>query len=708
MEFEFLANSISFLAKIAIDFSRIRASLASFSCPPRLLRIGIMSHRFSCFLVFALLLFSSTVTVFAEDLTCLPTEEGGTQQKVTWYGHMSQQVTELMKQRSERVEKLKTLAEVRDYQTKLRTQIIQQLGGFPERTPLNAKLVSTIDQPTYQIELIHFESQPGHRVTGNLYVPKGAGPFPAVIVSSGHSRTGKTADYNQRFGIAMAENGIMALCYDPIGQGERSQIVTPDGKPQFEATTEEHFLVGSGSILVGRNTATYRIWDAMRALDYLESRPDVNRERLGMMGCSGGGTLTSYVMALDDRVYCAAPACYLTTFEHLVQTLGPQDSEQNIFAQLKLGIDQCDYVLLRAPKPTLISATTEDFFGISGTWVNYRQNKRIYTRLGFSERLEIVEADGTHGVQPENLSAIVHWMKRWLLNSNAQQATPIKPFAEYATLPEDKLLVTPKGQVLLDQGERSVFDLNFEIAERLREPSLRTQNLVEIQTTIRKELEIPTADSLKIQSNRAGKVQRDGYHIDKLVIHSSDNFPLPALTFHPVDPSDSAYLYLSDGGKTTDSQAAGPIEKIVDEGYVVVTVDLRGQGETADGTPHPRLGDWRTFYLAYLLGDSVVAAHTRDIISSAKWIANYQSEKPREVHLIANGQTAVAAMHAVILEPELFTSVEFRNAPEAWLPMVRSAASAHPITTTIHGILNHYDLTDLRELIPKEKLRIQR
>lgn len=641
----------------------------------------------------------------AEDLTCLPSEEGGPQQKITWYGQMSQQVSDLMKQRGQRVEKLKTLDEVRKYQTLLRSQIIEQLGGFPERTALNAQVRSTIELPNYRIELLHFESQPGHRVTGNLYVPKGTGPFPAVIVSSGHSRTGKTADYNQRFGIAMAENGIMALCYDPIGQGERSQIVTTAGQPQFEATTEEHFLVGTGSILVGRNTATYRIWDAMRALDYLESRPDVNRDRFGMMGCSGGGTLTSYVMALDDRIYCAAPACYLTTFEHLIQTLGPQDSEQNIFSQLKLGIDQSDYVLLRAPKPTLISATTDDFFGISGTWVNYRQNKKLYTRLGYPERLELVEADGTHGVQPENLAAIVHWMKRWLLNSDAQQPTPIKLFTEYATQPEDKLLVVPGGQVLLGAQERSVFALNSVIAQAWREKSEGVLELANVQNLIREKLSVPTAAQVQARSNRAGKVQREGYHIDKLVIHGGDDFPLPALTFHPVDPSESAYLYLSDGGKASDSQVDGPIEAIVDEGYVVVSVDLRGQGETADGSPHPRLGDWRTFYLAYLLGDSVVAAHTRDIISSAKWIANYQSEKPREVHLIANGRTAVAALHAVILEPELFTSVEFRDAPESWISMVQSADDAHHITTTIHGILRYYDLPDLKKLLPKDKLR---
>ena len=88
----------------------------------------------------------------------------------------------------------------------------------------------------------------------------------------------------------MAKHGMAALCFDPIGQGERSQILDADGKPQFEGTTTEHFLVGVGSILVGRNTARYRVWDAMRAIDYLSSRTEVDPQRIGFTGCSGGGT----------------------------------------------------------------------------------------------------------------------------------------------------------------------------------------------------------------------------------------------------------------------------------------------------------------------------------------------------------------------------------------------------------------------------------
>ncbi|MFM7837278.1 MAG: alpha/beta hydrolase family protein, partial [Planctomycetaceae bacterium] len=170
--------------------------------------------------------------------------------------------------------------------------------------------------------------------TANLYLPAASGPVPAVVVSSGHSRTAKTADYNQRFALQMVRLGMAALCFDPIGQGERSQILNEQHGPEHEGTTTEHFLVGVGSILVGRNTATYRLHDAMRAVDYVCSRPEIDPQRIGFTGCSGGGTMTSYIMALDERIVCAAPACYITTFRRLIETIGPQDAEQNIFGQV--------------------------------------------------------------------------------------------------------------------------------------------------------------------------------------------------------------------------------------------------------------------------------------------------------------------------------------------------------------------------------------
>ncbi len=555
-----------------------------------------------------------------------------------------------------------------------------------------------------------FDSQPQHHITANLYVPTGPGKFPGVIVSSGHSRTAKTADYNQRFGIMLALHGMVALCYDPIGQGERSQILDDEGHVEHESTVTEHFMVGAGSILVGRNTATYRVWDAMRALDYLESRPEVDAARLGMTGCSGGGTLTSYTMALDSRVLCAAPACYLTTFDRLIDTSGPQDSEQNIFGQLAHGLDHPDYVIMRAPKPTLISSTTSDFFDISGSWDNLRQSKRIYARLGASERIDMVEADGTHGVQPANLAAIAHWMQRWLVGKDAP--VPTKPFDSFDIKQEAELLCTERGQVLLLPGEKSVFDLNAREAERLaaqRKTQFASRSTGELLADVVRANGMRTPDQLpKATSHRAGKVQRDDYHIDKLVIRataSADGMHaehvLPALTFHPVEPKDAAYLFVHDGGKAAAGEPGGAIEKLVEQGYVVVSVDLSGQGETSSGKPDARLGDWKTFNMSYLMGQSTVGRHAEDLLIAAQWTADYQTKQPREVHLVANGHTCVAAMHAAALQPQRFTTVTLNGAPKSWSEIAGSAQHADWLTATVHGALRVYDLTDLQPLFAK-------
>ena len=398
----------------------------------------------------------------AEDLTCLRPAAGEPAAATLFYADLQRQAYAVLDKRGEAYEQLKTLDDIAAYQRRLRELFVQQLGGFPERSPLNGQVVGRIDADSYVIEKMIFESQPKHHVTANLYLPKTSPPHPVVLVSSGHSRTAKAAEYNQRISIALARLGIAAFCYDPIGQGERSQILTKEGQPQFSGTTTEHTLIGVGSILVGTNTARYRVWDAMRAIDYVQSRPELDAQRIGFTGCSGGGTLTSYVMALDDRVSVAAPACYLTTFRRLLETLGPQDAEQNIFGQLAAGLDQPDYVLLRAPRPTLISSTTGDFFDIGGSWDNYRQAKRVYARLGFPERVDLIEAEGGHGVQPANLLAIARWMRRWLLNKD--DAVAVEPIV---TRTEDELRCTDKGQVLLLAGERSVFDLNVEREQAL-------------------------------------------------------------------------------------------------------------------------------------------------------------------------------------------------------------------------------------------------
>ena len=645
------------------------------------------------------------VVATAGDLTCLSETERA---DAVLYVQLQKQAYAALDRRTATYEQLKTAEQIRSYQQRLKRFLTEQLGGFPERTPLNPQTVRTISADGYRIECVIFESQPNHHVTANLYLPETDTPVPGIIVSSGHSRTAKTADYNQRFGIMMARQGMAALCFDPIGQGERSQFLNDEGQPAFGSTTTEHFLVGVGSILVGRNTARYRIWDAMRAIDYLESRPEVLAGKIGFTGCSGGGTLTSYVMALDERVACAAPACYLTTFRHLIETIGPQDAEQNIFGQIAFGLDHPDYVLLRAPRPTLTSSTTGDYFSISGAWENYRQAKRIYGRLGFPERVDLVEVEGDHGVHPQNLATIAHWMKRWLMNRDEPVAAVDLP-----VLPPDQLLCTATGQVLTSfTSEKTVVDLNADFEADLavkRTTDWESHRADETRNRIRHLLRVrPEADFKPPEFEDVGRVNRDDYHVDKLVLRT-DSRVLPGLTFHPPVPVDDAYLYLHDQGKLGDTDTGGPVEQLVAEGYAVVTVDLSGQGETARGKRDPLLTDWKTYFLSYLLGKPLLGTRVEDTLAAGDFVAYYQKNRdaPRKVHLVGVGQTGVVALHAAALQPQLFATVTVRNAPRDWASVVRQKSPGGQLDSTVHGALHVYDLPDLVRLIGSDRVNFE-
>src|SRR4029079_4474644 len=110
----------------------------------------------------------------------------------------------------------------------------------------------------------------------------------------------------QRACILMAKNGLAVLCYDPIGQGERMQLLNADGKPAIKGNTTEHTYTGISASLVGWSCASFRVWDGIRSIDYLESRAEVDPKRLGCTGNSGGGTMTAYLVAPDARIAPAA------------------------------------------------------------------------------------------------------------------------------------------------------------------------------------------------------------------------------------------------------------------------------------------------------------------------------------------------------------------------------------------------------------------
>jgi hypothetical protein len=123
-------------------------------------------------------------------------------------------------------------------------------------------------------------------------------------------------------------------------------------------------------------------WDGIRAVDYLLTRPEVDPDRIGITGRSGGGTQSAYIAALDDRIIAAAPENFITSFTRLFQSIGPQDAEQNLFGVIKRGIDHADLISVRAPKPLLMITTTRDFFSIQGSRETAKEVTAIYKAYG--------------------------------------------------------------------------------------------------------------------------------------------------------------------------------------------------------------------------------------------------------------------------------------------------------------------------------------
>src|SRR5262249_9952932 len=146
--------------------------------------------------------------------------------------------------RRETVAKLNTPEEIKARQDHLKKKFLEAIGALPEKTPLNAKVTKTIKGDGFRIECVIFESRPEHHVTGNLYIPDGPGPFPGIIVPCGHSTNGKADAGYQRGCMLMAKNGMIAFSYDPIGQGERLQLLNKDGKAGIPGSTSEHTMVG--------------------------------------------------------------------------------------------------------------------------------------------------------------------------------------------------------------------------------------------------------------------------------------------------------------------------------------------------------------------------------------------------------------------------------------------------------------------------------
>ena len=307
------------------------------------------------------------------------------------------------------IAKLKTMEDWIRRQKSIKDKLMEIVGPFPQKTPLNSKITGSIKKNGYRVEKIVYESMPGFYVTGCLYIPDGLkGKAPAILNVIGHNQDAFRMELYQLINCNLAKKGMIILAIDPPGQGEHVQYFDP--KINFSSigySVIEHCYFGNQLFLSGFSPARYFIWDGIRGIDYLLSRSDVDPERIGVTGWSGGGTVTSFISAFDERVKVSVPCSWATTNKRLLETKGIQDTENSFIHGLAKGITFEDLLEVRAPKPTLMAFNSRDeYLTIQGAYEAYAEAKKAYKTFGMEDNLEMVEDDSKHWMTPKIRLAI--------------------------------------------------------------------------------------------------------------------------------------------------------------------------------------------------------------------------------------------------------------------------------------------------------------
>jgi len=303
---------------------------------------------------------------------------------------------------------IQTLDQCKRIRPRLRQQVLYMLGldPMPAKTPLEARITGKLDRGSYSIEKVVFQSMPGLYVTGNLYLPKVTpGPLPTVLYLCGHSPGpwGAKVDY-QHHGIWFARNGYVALLIDTIEFGE---------VPGVHHGT--HDLEMWDWLSQGYTPAGPETWNAIRAVDYLETRPEVDRSRIAVTGISGGGAITWYAAAVDERLQVAASVCATWTVEHHTALDAVHENCDCIYFHNTFLADLPVVGALIAPRPLkIISARRDPSFPSAGYREVYRRLRPIYEFYGAGDRIVEYDHDAPHADLLPFRKEANEWINRWL------------------------------------------------------------------------------------------------------------------------------------------------------------------------------------------------------------------------------------------------------------------------------------------------------
>lgn len=632
------------------------------------------------------------------------------------YGNMMQEyvvgrIRTLNAERDARINALKTREDALAYIESVREKIAKVFSAMPsDRSVPKYELTGTVEKERFRIEKIIYYSREHFPVTANYYLPRTKGRHPTVLFLCGHSHNGKAQNAYQAAVQNLALQGYAVLAVDPAGQGERWQFVdVPNAADVHGKCTFEHSMIGKQLRLCGDYFGAWRAYDALRGLDWLLSRPEADPSKVGITGNSGGGTMTTFVQALDSRFTMAAPSCYVTSWRRNWENEITADAEQMPPGILANGCEMGDFLLAYAPRPILLLGQKNDFFDVRGLKETWEQARKVYALLGAEGNLQYFIGPTNHGYSIENREAMYRFFSAQCHPGNSSPAED--PGTEI--LSEKELNCTKTGQIMSSRPELStIHDFAVRKANELRtaRPALSADSL---KKQLRKVLCLPAKISIPYV-----RILRPVYMTSIPAERSVfSRFGLEGesglFTTLKLNAS-TAYLHFPELEKLTvylphldSGSELLQLDRLPEDIYA--GLDYRGTGESCalTGAYGP---DFRKFNMthnqeyffdsvALMFGTSLIGLRTLDTLWAVAFVKNCGV---KHLHLAGRGLGSFPALMAALLSDQV-ESLTLYDAPESWESMVTKHVTHWPQSCMIPGVLEFADLPEIYAALKAEK-----
>ena len=648
---------------------------------------------------------------------------------VNGYYDVANQLSNYLRERAadgfadERAEKesVDSVPEFEARREQVRETFLATIGGLPDRpAEPSVERRGTFERDGYSIERLTFESRPGFHVTANAYVPDDDGPHPAVLFLCGHVQAAKADPYNQRAAIELALNGFVVLVLDPIGQGERRQYRDPETGETIVGGgggVFAHCYAGQQCLYAGTNLARYVIHDARRGLDVLVERDDVDPDRIGVTGASGGGIQTLYLSLVDDRIDTAAPCCAVTERSEWLRTGKRIDAEQLLPGAIPQGINFDDFVTAMAPRPVLVGAAAwDEYFPIEGLHETAERARRSYDLYDAEENVAIHVADEPHCSVYELGDGVFEWFCDRLGDA------PFESHEELPVLDETELHCTPEGSVRAAfPGERSIDDLIREyVTDRYPDAGQESIDAETAPERVRQgvvetfDLDRTTCD---LHPRYVSHRENDGLDVEHVFFKTERNPDVVVtgvLVSDPDVPPRSPAVALYEDGTEELPERRDEVAALAADYGTVFVFDPRGVGAVRNREiPIPAWVDeydgiygteFKLAYDALLLGTSLFGMRIYDVLRALEFVREATGNE--KTTLVGEGVGAYHALYAAVADRDVET-VELRDLGPGFYEMATSREYPYDARLTAFDVIEDGDVPDALAALERRGLDVR-